>query len=336
MIRRMLSVGAIGVTVAACILTVLCLRTDRGKYASELPGEPTVELVANAVPVVDEPMAPLPSLDANLEASDAARDGHALHHQDDGRFPMNESAPSLSERAPSSSIPLRLASAKTHEEMGEIAATIAASGARDDILALFAAIETAEVEDRDTLARSLQALSGHDMGADLLNFLIRNASDPTLADQARDALARIIAPEDIALISQAVPSDPEQSALRSYLVQALAQVRNPASVEALVNLCAQSKDQDVVNAASSALGSIGTEEAVMSLVSLIEDAGIQDLNDPLAQALMSAANKDSRVLLQEEFLNTTNPVIQYATAYALTSLANQGSEDRSGTASEQP
>ncbi len=334
--RRIL--GTMAVSAIAVIVTcvVIWLARHRGKPASDLSGESTVELVAGAPTIAVEPAASFPVSDANLEASASAHAGQPEPQQNNALSPSDENTASLLGQAPSSAILSRLVAAETHEELGEVAAAIAASGTRDDILVLFTAIETANQEDRDTLARSLQAISSHDIGPDLLDFLIRNIDDPMVAAQARDALARIIAPEDIAFVSQAVPSDSEQAVLRSFLLQTLAQISNPVTVDALAHLCAQSKDPGIFMAVSSALGSIGTPEAVASLVILIEDGAVGDLNDPLAQALMSAANKDSRLLLQDQFLTTTNPVVQYATAFALASMSNQASGVRFSPAPDSP
>lgn len=210
-----------------------------------------------------------------------------------------------------------------HEYLAEYAVRVAAEGKRHEILELFTAIENASPEYQDILARGLQALHASDIGPDLLAFLVRNAENNVVAVQARDALARTVAPEYIEQVSQAVPSAPEQEILRAYLIQALSQISNPAAVDSLMDLCALSKDPDISAAGARALGSIGTPEAVTSLVVLIQDRGLEDLNDPLSQALMSAANKDSRMLLQDEFLHATNPVVRYATAYALAAQSIQ-------------
>jgi HEAT repeat protein len=223
-----------------------------------------------------------------------------------------------------SEIKAMLEEAETLEEMAEKAVKIVQSGVKSDILALFAAIEdAADEEDRDTLARSLQGLETPEVGPDLVDFLLRNVDDPIIAEEARNALARIIAPEDIGQIVQVIPSDPEQEAARFYLLSALSQINNPASVEALTALCETTKDQDVQTAASSALSAIGTPEAVSSLISLVEGLEVEDASDPLAQALMSSANKDSRELLEQESLTTVNPVVQDAAAAALASLNEQ-------------
>jgi hypothetical protein len=223
-----------------------------------------------------------------------------------------------------SEIKEKLDESETHEEMAEKAVKIAQSGVRSDILALFAAIEeAADEEDRDTLARSLQALDVPEVGPDLVDFLIRNVDDPIIAEEARNALARVIGPEDIGQIVQVIPSDPEQELTRFYLLSALSQINNPASVEALTALCELTKDQDVQTAASTALGAIGTPEAVSSLVTLIEEFEVEDLADPLAQALVSSANKDSLEWLEEISLASPNPVVLDAAAAALASLNEQ-------------
>ena len=221
------------------------------------------------------------------------------------------------------SLVARLEAMETPGEMNDAAGEIVGSGRRADILELFAAIEFSKGDKRDILARNLQLLNSQEMGPDLLDFLIRNADDPVVADQARDALARIIAPEDISRITQSMPSESDQPDVRSHLAGVLARIGNPDAVDELTRLCEFSKDSVVHSSVATALGAIGTPEAVGSLMLLIDDLGIVDIHDPIAQALMSAANKDSRGLLQGEFLTATNPVIRYATAYALGTLSNQ-------------
>jgi HEAT repeat protein len=187
-------------------------------------------------------------------------------------------------------------------------------------------IEDAAPAERDILARGLQALNSPGIVPDLILFLKRNANDGAVAVQVRDALARVVAPEDIMRIGEAVPSSPEEELLRAYLIEALAQIRNPSSVFALADLCTQTKDSDISDACAMALGSIGTPDAVASLVGLICDRGLEDLDQPLAQALMSAANKDARLFLEDVFLYSTNGVARYATAFALATLSNQESQ----------
>jgi HEAT repeat protein len=222
----------------------------------------------------------------------------------------------------SSEIAAKLAAAATQEERAEYAAVIAASGQRPDILGLFSAIEVATGDDRETLARSLQALNNPEIASDLLSFLIRNVDDPVVADQARDALARIIAPEDISQINQTLPVTPEKELVRSYLLDALSRITNPDSVNGLVQLCERSKDAGVYSSAATALGEIGTPEAVSSMITLIEDTATKDVNHPFSKALMSVTNKDARPLMEEEFIETTNPVVLYAMAYALGALSD--------------
>jgi hypothetical protein len=228
----------------------------------------------------------------------------------------------------------RLAATKTPEELADCAAKIAESGKKDDILALFSAIEAAAGGDREILERSLQFLSSPELSDELLSFLIRNVDDPVLMEQARDALSRVLAPEDIDKLSQALPSSDDRQHLRSCLLDALSKINNPATVDALGVLWERSKDVDVKSAVTSALGVIGTPEAVASLVSLIEKSGQEDLNSFPVRALMSAASKDSRLLLQDEFMGSTNSAVKYATAYALTSLNNLSSGTLRGIQSE--
>jgi hypothetical protein len=231
--------------------------------------------------------------------------------------------PAAELRTPSE-IKAMLEEAETYEEMAEKAVKIVQSGVRPDILALLAAIEeAADEEDRDTLSRSLQALETPEVGPDLVDFLLRNVDDPIIAEEARNALARVIAPDDIGQIVQVIPSDPEREVARFYLLSALSQINNPASVEALTALCEATKDQDVQTAASTALSAIGTPEAVYSLISLIEDFEVEDPADPLAQALMSSGNKGTREFLEQESFTAVNPVVQDAAAAALASLNAQ-------------
>jgi HEAT repeat protein len=221
----------------------------------------------------------------------------------------------------------RMMASETHEDMADVALKLAQSGEREKILTLFAAIESAkDAADRDTLSRSLQALHNPEFGPDLLEFLTRNVKDVMIADQTRDALARNIAPADIALLVEAIPEDSDEKEdvlLRSYLVQTIARINSFEAVDALAELCANTPHKDVHTAAAQALGAIGTPEAVNALIALIEHLELQDLDNPIAQSLMNSANKDARLLLQHEFINSTNPVIRHATAHALTLLKNQ-------------
>jgi len=230
----------------------------------------------------------------------------------------------------------RLVAARASNRVAEFAAEVAASGNRSDIVDLLKAIVFAEAEEKDILSRSLQALNNASANDDLRQFLISHAEDQVAAVQVRDALARNATSDDIPQLAQMLPADPEQGLARSYLLGTISRVSAPATIPELADLCILTKDLAVYTAAAVALGAIADPEAVSSLVGIIQERSVTDINDPVAQALMSAANKDSRLLLQDEFLNTTNPVIQYATAYALASLSNQASGVRSGPPPGQP
>jgi len=262
--------------------------------------------------------------DAKLEATEI------------GMTDVSQTNQAISAQGVRAAITERLALAKTPEEMADYAAKIAESGPKEAILVLFSAIEAATGADREILARSLQFLNSPELGDELLSFLIRNVDDPVLAEQAQNALARVLAPEDLDKLSQALPSSADQQRLRSCLLDTLSKINNPAAVGSLAELGARSKDVDVKTAVTSALGAIGTPEAVASLVSIIEQSGHADLNSSPARALMSAANKDSSLLLQDEFMGSTNSLVKYAAAYALTSLRNQSLSASEATPADQP
>jgi len=201
---------------------------------------------------------------------------------------------------------------------------------------LITQIKSADIDHRRLLVRQLQTLDNSDYNHGLLELLIRFSDDALSSIDIRDALARNATAEDIYAMSQMIPPESDNAPVRLVLLDALSRVGNPEHIPVLVDLCERAKDPGVTAASSSALAAIGTPDAVASLVLLIQDAGIHDLNDPLAQALMSVANKESSRLLQDEFQNTTNSVIQYATAYALAALSDQASGVHDAISAEQP
>jgi HEAT repeat protein len=223
-----------------------------------------------------------------------------------------------------------------HSEIVASASEETVSGKREEFLALLNTIQSASAVERADLARRLQILDDPEFGPDILAFLIRNADDPILADEASAALARIIAPDDLALLNQALPSTDTQGPVREYLLSTLSQIRNPAAVDVLLLFCASSKDSGVYLASAAALGAIGNNDALAGILSLIDGRSITDISDPLVLSLISAANKDARQFLQDAFLHTTNSVVQYATAYALAVLSNQASQTTVYSDSEHP
>ena len=216
-----------------------------------------------------------------------------------------------------------LAVARAQNRLAEFGTDLAMRGSREDVMTLLRAIETCKDEEREGLARSLQALHSSEASAELQAFMVRHSNDPDVAVQARDALARMATSTDVVRLSQSVPSDPEQDHARAYLLDTLARVSNPETVSSLADVCLLSKDPATYRSAAVALGGIGSPEAVSSLVGVIEERAVTNLNDPLSQALLSVANKDARLLLADAFLNSTNPIVKYASAYALVAISNQ-------------
>jgi hypothetical protein len=271
---------------------------------------------------VQEPMPQPPASPkmANSSVDDTVSIGLARRPKRAPQFEQEANGTSAhSQSGDDTDVKTLLDTARSQNRIAEFGAELALDGSRQAVATLLKAIDLVEGEEKSQLARSLQALHSAEASAELQEFMAQNATNAVVAVQARDALARIVTGLDVTRMSQSLPSDPEQGLVRSYLLGTLARVRNADAVPQLAELCA-SQDPAIYTAAAIALGSIGSPEAVASLVKLIEERPVTDVNDPVVQALLSVGNKDAQVSLQDVYNNTTNPVVKYATAEALVAL----------------
>lgn len=223
-------------------------------------------------------------------------------------------------------VQLLLSNARAQNRLAEFGADLALSGSREDIATLLRAIELCTDEEREGLARSLQALHSSEASAELISFMVRHSDNPDVAVQTRDALARVATGADVMNMSQMLPSNPEQGLARSYILGTLGRARNPEAVPELAALCLHSENTAIYTSAAIALGGIGSPEAVSSLIELIETRAITDINDPLAQSLLSVTNKDARSLLERTSLVTANPIVKSACTYALDAIRKQSTK----------
>jgi hypothetical protein len=244
--------------------------------------------------------------------------------------------PSLPDKHSGALVVDLLQQARSQNRLAEFGSQLAVSGTRKDVLTLLEAIDLTTGNERDTLARTLQAVQSHAASRDLQDFLIGNSSDPTVAVHVRDALARVATASDVERLSASLPSDPRDGLVRSYLLGTLARVDDPETVPALADLCLQGDDPGLYTSSAIALGRIATPDAVGALVDIVLQRNITNINDPVSQALMSAANKDSAALLRQEFTISTNPVVRYATAHALTLLNGQTAGQNNSSGAETP
>lgn len=285
---------------------------------------------------VHEPAAPAPTaLDTGGFPGEPGKPGEATGDEA-GRQPRRPTRPARSQeqgmgtattsQSPdNANVKTLLEDARSQDRLAEFGAGLAMDGSRKAVATLLKAIDLVEGEERSQLARSLQALHSSEASAELQTFMVENSTDAVVAVQVRDALARIATGDDVLRMGQSLPSDPEQGLARSYLLGTLARVRNPDAVPELTELCLSS-DPAIYTSAAIALGGIGSAEAVSALVNLIEKLAVADVNDPIVQALLSVANKDAKVALQDVYRSTTNPVIEYAAAEALFAIEQQSSD----------
>lgn len=115
--------------------------------------------------------------------------------------------------------------------------------------------------------------------------------DPSLADAARQALEGITDAAAVAALRTALPA--ASGVMRIGIIAALGRRHDAAAVPLLVPL-ASAADATVAAAARNALGHIGTAEALDTLQSLAEAAGIptpQSLVEPLLRAAEAARGR---------------------------------------------
>jgi len=207
----------------------------------------------------------------------------------------------------------------------EVQATrLAESGHIDAVKKILSQIESSAGAKRDAFIRSLQAVKSPEAFSLLIGTLKVSLSDVQMAEQLKSTISKIAQPIHIWEINQQIPSSNSgDNHLRDSMLEILAHIQNTSAIQALAELSILSKDESVVRSALMSLSSMGDPEAVLSLIGVIENRGVIDLESPYAQALMSAANKDARLLLFEESVRTDNPVIRYATAHALALLEQQ-------------
>ena len=207
------------------------------------------------------------------------------------------------------------------------ARTLAEMGTRASIATLLAALlSEQDGEQRHTMAGSLHALNSPAAAAELTAALMKS-QDPIIAPTLRDTLARVADAEATRTIAQAFHSDAYEGWQQSNLMGALLRVSSGDAVPALLEIVSQDTDPSFGAQAAIALARIGTPEAVASLIKVIEERPVTDVDDLVVQALLSVDNKDAEVPLYEVYQNTTNAVVKYATAEALVVIQRQTSED---------
>lgn len=218
----------------------------------------------------------------------------------------------------------RMDAAVTLEELADLAAILVEFGDRNSLQALFRRIDASEGEVRDTLSRSLQALRDSRLVPDLLKFLRRHVEDGQVADQASDALARILMPGDLHRLEEALEGNRDGGSLeRRYLLRTIARVHSSEAVGALAALCWGAQQEDVHAAAAGALGAIGTPEAIEALIGYILRFEIADHDSPVVRALLLTDNKDSVAMLQEQAAVGEQPIVREVAARVLGRIRSQ-------------
>ena len=243
-----------------------------------------------------------------------------------------------------SELTLLITEAKSQNKLAEFGANFATNGSKDSVILLLRSIELSSGDDRDQLVRSLDALQSSEGSGELIDFLIKNASNvqgnTIVSVKIRDTLARIAKGEDVARIAQTIKDMDakftksidesgkysfDDGIARSYLLGVLIRVQKEEAVPALVKLGLEDRNSGLYVSVIAALGSIGSPQAVTGLVEIIDKLKITNLNDPALQVLANIKNKDSIGVLENLSQNSTNILIRQMASSSLNLIASQKS-----------
>jgi HEAT repeat protein len=180
---------------------------------------------------------------------------------------------------------------------------------------------------RGILCRSLQVLESPDSAPAAINALTKVANDHTVITSILESIPRIVGSNAVALIVDkyyAVDADEGQ---RSRLLLALAEVRNPQAVSALVEIAWNDPDAQLRENAAIALGQIGSPEALASLIDLVDRTGATNIQDIVVNSIAPARNKESIELLQNIYMTTTNPLLKAGVEDALKDVDQETPRD---------
>lgn len=221
-----------------------------------------------------------------------------------------------------------ISEARFQNRLPEFGIQLATEGSKDSITKLLKAINLVEKDEKEILARGLQALELNDASVELLNFLIKNSDDSIVAVQIRDALARVSDGEDVIRLSEAISNLnlPEQGLVRSYLLGTISRISKEEAIPTLITLATISDDSAIYTSTIVALGLSGYSNAVFGLVEIIEKRKIENINDSAVQALINfKTNKDSVNALIKVRDEVNNSIIRNAVNNAIeTYSSSQG------------
>jgi HEAT repeat protein len=206
------------------------------------------------------------------------------------------------------------------------ARALAQIGTEGAVQGLLRAIQDEQDEQtRDTLTRNLQALENRAAGPALVEALLAT-EDHALTAAIREATPRV---GNSAFVEQLVAACHRTNLLdwqRVNLLSALSEVQDPGAVTALVAAVWNDTDDTLRRQALTALGDIGTEEAVAAFADIIDSLGVTEPQHEMVQIVGAVRNKETMAYLIELLNSTTNAALRLGVATALSRAGAEGRE----------
>jgi len=172
---------------------------------------------------------------------------------------------------------------------------------------------------KDAISRGLQRLNQRD-GLPLLIESVDRTRDWFLFSGARSAVSRLASDTEVNLMAQKIASPEATTQQKEMMAQLLSEVRNRDAVPALTELIPSSEDVLLRRSIANALGNTGGADAALLLAQCIETWGITNAHDVTVVTLAASSTQGSLATLSDLFENSTNGMVRYGAAMALTQV----------------
>lgn len=190
-------------------------------------------------------------------------------------------------------------------------------------------------DQKQALVSSFHALTNSASADVLIQALVNNEKDQSLAVMLRDTIARIANTDTVRSVAKTYHelkpsivkvdehnSFDENGLKQSYLMAIILRVSSPQAVTGLKEIVSTDSDSSLKSQAVIALGLIGTKEAIQALVDTISKTTSIAFTNVLVESLGSVNNKESVNELAQLLNQNTNENVRYGAAKALGNIPN--------------
>jgi HEAT repeat protein len=232
----------------------------------------------------------------------------------------------------------RLLSSSADTNVREAAAkALAEIGSSESVgLLMRAALEEPNEEQRRILVSALHLLNNPQTAPELTRALIATY-DPIVAPTVRDTLARIADGTGTREIARAYREEATEGWQQSSLMGAMLRVRSAETIPVLGDILANDKAFSLRSPAAVALGAIGNQEAIETLLRVFNQPQSAAVRHAVFDALGAVNNKESVQTLVALLNTNTNEAVRFAAAMALGNIPSQiGSESLVSALAREP